>query len=135
MTLTELALKLRPLIEKSIQSLPDNEASVAITLHKELKGDGQLIKAGTRINWKGSLKRAASDLWDRPENTPDKAPTLWEDVPYKDGIRIIPKVITAGLKFSKGEKGWWGDRLKESLIDNNVWTPETNPEFWKDVQK
>lgn len=133
MTLTELALKLRPLIEKSAQSLPDNEASIAVILHGKLKGDGQLIKAGTRINWKGSLKRAASDLWDRPENNPDNAPALWEDVLYKDGIRIIPPVITAGLKFAKGEKGWWGDKLKESLIDNNVWTPETNPEFWKEV--
>lgn len=130
MTLTELALQLRPLIEKAAQSLPDDEASKGVVLHRGLKGDGSLIKAGTRINFNGILKRAAVDIWDTPENAPDKAPTLWEDVPYKDGFRIIPNVITGGQKFSKGEKGWWGNALKESTLDNNTWTPDTNPEFW-----
>lgn len=135
MTLTELAMQLRPLIEKAAQSLPDDEASKGVVLHCGLKGDGSLIKAGTRINFNGVLKRAAVDLWDTPENTPDKAPTLWEDVLYKDGFRIIPNVITAGLKFSKGEKGWWGNVLKESTLDNNTWTPKEKPEFWIDANK
>ena len=52
---------------------------------------------------------------------------------YKNGARIIPATITAGLAFSKGERGYWGDVLYESLLDNNVWTPEAYPDGWKKV--
>lgn len=125
------ARKLREIIHTAAISLEDKDASCAAVLFPRLKQDGKLIKAGTRINWGGVVKRAAADLWDTAENTPDAAPTLWEDLAYKDGIRIIPDVITAGLAFAKGERGWRGDALYESLIDANVYTPEAYPAGWK----
>lgn len=81
----------------------------------------------------GTIKRAASDLWDTAQNTPDAAPALWEDIAYKQGFRIIPETITAGLAFSKGEKGWWQDELYESLLAANVWNPSVNPDGWKKI--
>lgn len=117
----------------STASLEDKEASMTPELFGRLNENGELVKAGTRINWNGILKRAASDLWDTAENNPDNAPTLWEDIEYKDGVRIIPEVITAGTAFSKDESGWWKDVIYISLIDNNVWTPEQNPSGWEMV--
>lgn len=52
---------------------------------------------------------------------------------YRDGYRIIPEVITSTLAFSKGEKGWWEDKLYESLMDGNVFTPTVAPTAWKKV--
>lgn len=131
----EEARKLRALIEQAGDSLPDKEASQGPVLMRRLKGKGALIKAGTRINWHGVVKRAAVDLWDTPENTPDSALSLWEDIGYKDGWRIIPKVITAGLAFQPGEKGWWNDELYESVHPTaNTWTPEEYPPAWKKVE-
>lgn len=112
-------------------SLEDKEASKTPELFGKLNENGELIKAGTRINWNGILKRASVDLWDTKENNPDNAPTLWEDIEYKNGIRIIPEVITVGTAFSKDELGYWKDTLYKSLIDNNVWTPEANPSGWE----
>ena len=134
MTLTEKARKMRAAMETAAVSLDDATASTAPELFPRLKGDGSLVKAGTRICWGGTLKRAAVDLWDNAENTPDAAPTLWEDVLYRDGIRIIPETITVGLAFAKGEKGWWGDVLYASTLDNNVWTPEQHPAGWEIVE-
>jgi len=133
MTLVELAKKLRPLIEKAASSLADQEASAGVQLFPGLKYDGALITAGTRINWRGQLKRAAVDLWDTELNNPDNAPTLWEDVAYRDGYRIIPETITATLAFSKDELGWWGDTLYRSLQDGNTWTPEQYAPAWEKV--
>lgn len=127
------ARKLREIIHTAAVSLPDKEASEGAVLFPRLKQNGALIKAGNRINWQGVVKRAAVDLWDTLENTPDMAPDLWEDIGYKDGYRIIPAVITAGLAFSTGEKGWWEGELYESLLDNNVWTPAAFSEGWKKV--
>lgn len=125
------ARKQRQNILISTASLDDKEASETPELFGRLNENGELVKTGTRINWNGTLKRASVDLWDTKENNPDNAPALWEDIEYKDGIRIIPEVITVGTAFSKDELGWWKDIVYKSLIDNNVWTPETNPSGWE----
>lgn len=125
------AERYRLIIEQATTSLDDKTASTAITLYPSLKTDGSLIKVGTRINYNGTLKRAAVDLWDTEENNPDNAPSLWEDIEYKDGNRIIPEVITVGTAFAKDELGWWGDKLYKSLINANVYTPEAYPAGWE----
>lgn len=125
------ALRLRAIIETAAASLDDKTASTAQTLFPRLKQDGSLIKAGTRINHNGSIKRAAVDLWDTADNSPDNAPTLWEDILYRDGYRIIPDVITAGTAFALNELGWWGNKLYKSLLSANVYTPEQYPNGWE----
>lgn len=129
------ALYLRQIIEQASASLDDKTASEAPTLFPKLKINNALIKAGTRINWNGTVKRAAVDLWDTEANNPDNAPSLWEDILFKDGIRIIPETITAGTAFSMGEQGYWKDTLYESTLANNVWNPEQNPSGWKAVEE
>ena len=116
------------------ESLDDKLASETPELFDKLNENGELVPVGTRINWNGTLKRASVDLWDTKENNPDNAPTLWEDIEYKNGIRIIPEVITVGTAFSKDELGYWQDVLYKSLIDNNVWTPTANPSGWELVK-
>lgn len=124
----------RPLIEKATSVLDDKTASEVVELYPTLTEDGALVKSGTRINWNGVLKRAAADLWDTTENNPDNAPVLWEDILYRDGYRVIPEIVTAGLTFTLGEKGWWGDVLYESTLDANTYTPEQYPDGWKIVE-
>lgn len=125
------ALRLRAIIETAAASLDDKTASTAPTLFPRLKQDGSLVEAGTRINHNGSIKRAAVDLWDTSDNSPDNAPTLWEEIFYRDGYRIIPEVITAGMAFALDEIGWWNDKLYKSLLSANVYTPEQYPNGWE----
>lgn len=131
MTLIELARKLRPLIEKAAQSLDEKEASEAAELFPQMKLDGSLITAGTKVNWNGKVKIAAVDLWANETNTPDNAPTIWKELNYKDGYRIIPETITVTEAFALSEKGWWNDELYESLLDSNVYTPAQYAAGWK----
>lgn len=121
----------RKAIELAVPSLDDKVASTSAELFPKLTGDSSLVTAGTRINWNGTLKRAAVDLWDTTENNPDNAPTLWEDIAYREGHRIIPETITAGLAFAKDECGWWKDVLYRSTMDSNVWTPDAYPTGWE----
>ena len=133
MSILERARKLRENIIVSSATLEDKQASETPELFARLNQNGELIKVGTRINWNGTLKRASVDLYDTLENNPDNAPTLWEDIEYKEGYRIIPQTITVGTSFSKDELGWWEDKLYKSLLDNNVWTPQQNPSGWEIV--
>ncbi len=128
------ALKIRSLAMDSAAEMDDVSASSLPEMFPKLKQDGSLVKAGTRINWNGQLKKAAVDLWDTAENNPDNAPDLWETIDYVHGYRAIPDVITVTTAFAKGEQGWWKDAVYESLQDNNVWNPEQFAAGWKKIQ-
>ena len=130
------AERIRAQVEAGAAALPDAEASIEPSLTRKMRYDGSLIKSGTRIDWGGVLKRAAVDIWDTEENNPDNALDLWENVLYRDGIRVIPDVITAGLAFSYEELGWWGDVLMRSILPGektNVYTPELYQAAWEKV--
>lgn len=130
----ENARAYRKALLAAVPSLDDKTASTAAELFPKLKEDGTLVKAGTRINRNGVLKRAAVDLWDTAENNPDKAPTLWEDIEYREGYRIIPETITAGLAFAKDEYGWWKGEVYKSLLNDNVHTPADYSDGWEKVE-
>ena len=118
------------------KDLPDNEASTVPSLYDTMKYDGSLIPAGTRKQWGDKLVKAAVDLWDREENNPDNAPALWEELQYKDGIRIIPKQITVTSAFSKDELGYWedDDSVYKSLVNANVYTPVEYAQNWEKIE-
>ena len=128
------ALRLRAIVEQAASSLPDKEASEGAALFPRLKQDGSLVASGTRINWNGTIKKAAVDLWDTEGNNPDNAPKLWEDIDYRDGYRIIPETITVTTAFSQDECGWWGDTLYRSKVNSNVYTPAVYPDNWEKIK-
>lgn len=129
------AKALRSVLVQGGTSLSDAIISTAPEACRRMRYDGTLIQNGTRINWNGTVKRAATDLWDREDQNPDNAPNLWEDISYRNGIRIIPNPVTVGMAFAKDELGWWGNDLYKSLVDSNVYTPEEYPDNWEIVKK
>lgn len=131
MNIVEQARLQRANILKAIVALNDQDASITPELFPKMVYDGALVKVGTRINWNGVIKKAAVDLWATEENNPDNAPTLWENIEYKDGYRMIPETITVTSMFNKDEYGWWKDQLYKSLIDANVYTPEQYAAGWE----
>lgn len=127
------AIQLRAAIERAAQALDEKTVSAAPELCRSLKQDGSLVRAGTRINWNGQVKKAAVDLWDNPDSTPDTAPTLWEDIDYHDGIRVILETITATSAFSEGELGYWraDGKIYRAKANGTVWTPAQYPDAWE----
>lgn len=93
------ARAIRQILVNGSASLTDAAVSMAPECLDRMTYDGGLIKHGTRINWGGEIKRAAVDLYDREDQDPAHAPTLWEAVMYRLGYRIIPETITVGLAF------------------------------------
>ena len=129
------AKKIAAFIAALRKSANDAEASKVPFLFRVLKGDGSLVKVNSRIYYNGALKRATVDLWDTEENAPENAPTLWEDVTYKDGYRVIPEAIPSTDTFSKGDCGWWKEVLYKSIFDGaNVWTPDQLASAWEVVE-
>ena len=129
------AKELRKSAMFGVVDLDDKQASEVPSLYPTMKYDGQLIKAGTRINFNETLFKAAVDLWDTEANNPENAPNLWEEIQYHNGIRIIPEVITVTTAFAKDELGYWkaDEKVYKSLLDANVYTPAAYPQGWEEI--
>lgn len=129
------AIKLRALIEQAVVALPDKEASEGAMLFPKLKQDGNLVKAGTRINWGGTIKRAAVDIWDTEDNDPNHAPTLWEDIAYKQGFRVLTGQITASNPVQVDEICWYQDCLYKNILGvASAYLPDEYPQGWEKVE-
>ena len=117
------------------ETFEDSKASEVVSLYPTMTYNGKLIKAGTRINHNGVLYKAAVDLWDTEANNPDNAPTLWEEIAYHNGVRIIPETITVTTAFAKDELGYWkaDGKTYKSLINANVYTPAAYPQGWEEI--
>ena len=120
--------------KKMRDTLTDQQASNVADMYPILKANGELVKAGTRINWNGTIYKAAVDLWDTEENNPTNASSLWATLDYKEGYRIIPDVLTVSTAFAQDECGWWNGVLYKSLLANNVWTPNEYAAGWAVVE-
>lgn len=127
------AMELRKSAMFGVVDLEDKQASEVVSLYPEMTYGGELIKAGTRINFGGKLFKAAVDLWDTEANNPENAPNLWEEIQYHEGVRIIPEVITAATAFALGELGYFeaDGKVYKSLVEANVYTPSAYPQGWE----
>nr|DAQ84762.1 MAG TPA: ChiA1-BD-binding domain protein [Caudoviricetes sp.] len=133
MTLTELATKLRPLIERAAQSLDDADALEAVTLFPLWK-PGEEYKAGQKVQDKGILYTVLQDHTSQDGWAPDVAPSLFAKVLIPDPD-IIPdwEQPSSTNPYMKGDKVRFEGDVYESLIDNNVWSPSAYPAGWKKV--
>ena len=144
MGLVERARKLRNIIESAMISVDNDTAVKGAELFPRLAYNGELVKAGTRICWEKVYEngeselvvmKATSDLWDNEQNNPTNASTLWEEINYMNGYRIIPKVITTTSAFALNEIGVWKEELYKSLLEANVWTPAQKADGWEKIKE
>lgn len=119
-------------IKNMRDNVNDRIASMCVAVFPtQREYDGSLIKAGTRYAKGGKIYKAAVDLWNTEENSIANAPTLWEELQYINGVRVIPETITVTTMFDKDELGYWNGQIYKSLVDNNVYTPEQYAPNWE----
>lgn len=80
--------------------------------------------------WKCLQAHTSQDGWE-----PEKVSALWVEVAAPGEYREIKANMLSTEAFAKGEIGWYGsrDRLYKSLIDANVYTPDSYPAGWEAV--
>lgn len=128
------AERLHKTIMAAIAIIDDQHASEGVELFPKLKQDGSLISAGTRINWNGMLKRAAVDLWDYAENNPDNAPTLWEEIAYLNGYRVLYSHISASNPVQPEEMCWEDGKLYRCIYHVAcTYRPSEYAAAWEEV--
>lgn len=140
MSVVERAKILRPVIEKAAQSLTDEEALAAVELYPAWKGDGTLYFVGFRVRYTdGFLYSCLSDHVSQESWNPADAHSLWAKVLIPDpGSIPVWEQPDSTNPYMTGDKVHYptiDDPVYESLIDNNIWSPEAYPEGWRLVEE
>lgn len=133
MTLKELALRLRPIIEQAMQSTDDATALQAVPLFPKWQSCVEYA-VGSRVQYGGVLYSVLQTHTSQDSWTPDVASSLFARVLIPNPS-VIPEweqpSSTNGYK--KGDRVRFEGKVYESLIDNNVWSPAAYPDGWKEI--
>lgn len=132
----ERARALRRQIEKAAESLGDEDALEAVELFPIYIVD-TVYAVGDRIRFDGVLYKVLQAHTSQVNWRPDESPSLYARVLIPD-----PDVIPVWEQPDSTNAYMRGDRVHyptaegpvyESLVDNNVWSPEAYPAGWEEI--
>lgn len=132
-TLVDLAVKLRPFIEKAALSLDDEDALEAIQLFPRWN-DSAKYKMGDKVRLQNVLYRCLQDHIAQPTWSPIAAPSLWAKVLIPDP-EVIPEweQPDSTNPYQIGDKVTFEGKTYECVVANNIWSPAAYPAGWKEV--
>lgn len=134
MTLLDLARKLRPYIEKAALSLNDEDALEAKELYPQWSGNGISYKVNDKVRYNGILYKVLLAHTSQEGWMPTAAPSLFAKVLIPDE-NIIPEWeqpdSTNGYQI--GDRVMFENKIYESLINNNIWSPIAYSAGWREV--
>lgn len=125
------AKRLRPIIEKTAVSLPDEEALQAPEIFPLWKA-GISYEAGVRVQYNGVLYKVLQAHTSQATWTPDTAVSLFAKILIPDESKIPEwEQPESTNPYMKGDRVTHNGKTYESTIDNNVWAPGVYG--WKEV--
>lgn len=125
--------KLRELIECASAMLPDEEAADGPALFPAW-AVGKSYIVGDRICYGEKLYKVVQAHTSQADWPPDVTPALFVEVAKPGEIPVWVQPTGAQDAYMTGDKVHYPDAdspVYESLIDNNVWSPEAYPTGWQ----
>lgn len=133
------ATELAPVINAAVLEVQtDEDAVVTPELYPKWSGDGVSYVADQRVRYNGILYKVLQPHTSQPDWTPDAAVSLFARILNPDP-EVIPvwEQPDSTNPYMTGDKVHYptiDDPVYESLIDNNVWSPEAYPAGWQEVE-
>ena len=117
------------------EALPDEQAAQVPMLFEEFDGRGVAYAVGKKVMYKGVLYKVIQAHTSQTDWTPDAASSLFAKVINETVDGSIPEFEQPDSTnpYMKGDKVIFNGKVYESLIDNNVYSPEAYPAGWKEV--
>lgn len=131
--LIDLAIKLRPYIEKAAANLDDVDALEAVQLFPKWEANIQYEK-DDRVRYENILYRCLQPHNSQESWTPLAAASLWAKVLIPDE-NVIPEweQPSSTNSYQIGDKVMFEGKVYECQIANNVWSPAAYPAGWKEI--
>ena len=117
------------------ETLSDAQALQVPMLFDDFDGNGVAYEVGKRIMFEGVLYKVIQAHTSQAEWTPIAAPSLFAKVINETIDGSIPEFEQPDSTnpYMKGDRVIFNGKVYESLIDNNVYSPEAYPAGWKEV--
>ena len=137
MDVIERARELRRQIEINATHMTDEEALDYTELFASWFGNGVEYAVGDRVRYDGDLYKVLQVHTSQPNWTPDVAVSLFAKmlIPDPDVIPVWEQPDSTN-PYMRGDKVHYPNEdspVYESLIDNNVWSPDAYPAGWQIV--
>ena len=126
------ALELRKAIVKGSESLDDDTAYYAPDLFPSWKTD-TAYAIGDRRRYGEILYKCLIAHTSQPDWTPDIAVSLWAKVLNPDDKIPEWEQPDSTNAYMKGDKVRYNGKIYESVVDNNVWSPDDYPAGWREI--
>lgn len=117
------------------ETLSDAQALQVPMLFDEFDGNGVAYEVGKRIMYNGVLYKVIQAHTSQVDWTPIAAPSLFAKVINETVDGSIPEFEQPDSTnpYMKGDRVIFNGKVYESLIDNNVYSPEAYPAGWKEI--
>lgn len=128
----EQAKAIRNSINTVTANLTDEQAVEVMELYMPWVV-GEAVAVGDMRRDEGKLYRCLQAHTTQAEWKPALVPALWVEIAPAGEYREIKDNMLSTEAFALGEIGWYKnkDDLYKSLIDNNVYTPDSYPAGWE----
>lgn len=117
------------------ETLSDAQALQVPMLFDEFDGNGVAYEVGKRVLYNDILYKVIQAHTSQAGWTPVAAPSLFAKVINETIDGSIPEFEQPDSTnpYMKGDRVIFNGKVYESLIDNNVYSPEAYPAGWKEV--
>lgn len=129
---SEDAPEFREKINLLLQNLDDEEAVENTVLFPKWAA-GIEYKKDDKVRYEGVLYKVLQPHASLSAWTPNAAPSLFARVLSEDGQVLPWEQPDSTNAYMTGDRVWYNNEMYESLIDNNVWSPEAYPAGWRKV--
>ena len=117
------------------ETLSDAQALQVPMLFDEFDGNGVAYEVGKRVLYNDILYKVIQAHTSQAGWTPAAAPSLFAKVINETIDGSIPEFEQPDSTnpYMKGDRVLFNGKVYESLIDNNVYSPEAYPAGWKEI--
>ena len=117
------------------ETLSDAQALQVPMLFDDFDGNGVAYEVGKRVLYNDILYKVIQAHTSQADWTPVAAPSLFAKVINETMDGSIPEFEQPDSTnpYMKGDKVKFNGKVYESLIDNNVYSPEAYPSGWKEI--
>lgn len=129
---SEDAPEFREKINLLLQKLDDEEAVENTVLFPKWAA-GVEYKKDDKVRYEGTLYKVLQAHTSISTWTPEAAPSLFARVLSESGQVLPWEQPDSTNAYMIGDRVWYNNEMYESLVDNNVWSPEAYPAGWRKV--
>lgn len=121
--------------QTKLRSISDGAALKVPELFPHWSGNSKEYVKDDKVLYDGVLYKVLQNHTSQEGWTPTSAPSLFAKVLTSEGGILDWEQPDSTNPYMKGDKVKFNGKIYESVIDNNVWSPEAYPQGWKEVEE